>query len=91
MSVPEENGLPEEAHGYRLMTAEIVYSTEDEPEEQSIFVWSDFDHMPDFPRLKRFLDYWQESGSELHSVTVTHIGSREEPACRFSTGSHMVH
>ena len=45
---------------YRLMTAEIVYSTEDAPEEQAIFVWSDFDHMPDFPRLKRFLDYWQE-------------------------------
>ena len=76
---------------YRLMTAEIVYSPADEPEEETVFIWSDFDHMPDFPRLKRFLDYWQTAGGELHSVTVTHIGSREEPAHRFSNGSQLVH
>ena len=81
----------QESTGYRLMTAEIVYSSPDEPEQQEVMIWSDFDHMPDFPRLKRFLDYWQDNGGELHSVTVTHIDAREEPACRFSSGSHLVH
>ncbi len=76
---------------YRLMTAEIVYSTSDDPEDQEVLVWADFDHMPDFPRLKQFLEQWQEAGGELHSVTVTHIGAREEPAFRFSAGSSLLH
>ena len=62
--------------GYRLATAEIIYRMPDHPAILQTFVWQHYDLAPEFPRLKKFLDYWREHiEGELHSVTVSRARS----------------
>jgi len=57
--------------GYRLTTAEILYHLPDHPGVLQSFVWQHLDRAPEFPRLRRFLDFWErEIEGPLHSVTV---------------------
>ncbi|MEK9679627.1 MAG: Usg family protein [Rhodospirillaceae bacterium] len=57
--------------GYRLTTAEILYHLPDYPELLQSFVWQSLDMAPSFPRLKKFLDYWEtQLEGALHSVRV---------------------
>jgi uncharacterized protein Usg len=57
--------------GYRLATAEIVYHLPDHPGLLQSFVWQHYDMAPDYPELRRFLDFWSRSiDGRLHSVTV---------------------
>ena len=57
--------------GYRLTTAEILYHMPDHPGLLQTFVWQDLDLAPEFPVLRRFLDFWRRSlEGKLHSVTV---------------------
>jgi uncharacterized protein Usg len=59
--------------GYSLTTAEILYHLPDFPHLLQIFVWQNHDLFPQFPELKRFLDFWQETlDGPLHSVRVMH-------------------
>lgn len=52
-------------------TAEIIYRLPDYPALLQSFVWQHLDMAPDFPRLKAFLDYWEENlDGEIHSVRV---------------------
>jgi uncharacterized protein Usg len=61
--------------GYRLTTAEILYRLPDYPTFLQTFIWQDLDLNPDFPILKRFLNFWErELDGKLHSVRV--CGSR---------------
>lgn len=77
---------------YRLTTAEIVYHRHEHSGAAETFVWQDFDHLPDFPRLRRFLDFWRDAvGENLYAVTVTHVGDRAEPCWRFGPGSAALH
>jgi uncharacterized protein Usg len=56
---------------YRLTTAEILYHLPDHPRILQSYVWQDFDLAPDFPVLRRFLDFWERSlDGRLHSVKV---------------------
>lgn len=60
--------------GYRLTTAEILYRLPDHPSVLQTFVWQEFDLLPDFPMLKRFLDFWERSiEGRLHSVRVAGV------------------
>ena len=75
---------------YRLTTAEILY--EPLPGQTCRFIWQDFDNMPEFPRLKQFLEHWQATApGELQSVTVTEIAANEQPAYRFLEATHSIH
>ena len=57
--------------GYRLTTAQILYHMPDHPKLLQTFVWQDLDMAPEFPRLSRFLEFWQERlDGKLHSVQV---------------------
>jgi uncharacterized protein Usg len=60
-------------NGYGLTTAEILYRI---PDRQSIlqsYIWQDYDVAPDFPVLRRFLDFWRRTlEGPLHSVRVAH-------------------
>jgi uncharacterized protein Usg len=59
--------------GYGLTTAEIHYHMPDHPKLLQQFVWQEYDIAPDFPTLKKFLDFWQsEIEGALHSVRVAH-------------------
>ena len=56
---------------YRLTTAEILYHLPDHPLILQSYVWQELDINPDFPVLKRFLNFWErELEGKLHSVKV---------------------
>ena len=56
---------------YRLTTAEILYHLPDHPGLLQSYTWQDYDLTPEYPVLRRFLDFWHRSlDGKLHSVTV---------------------
>jgi uncharacterized protein Usg len=56
---------------YRLTTAEILYHLPDHPSLLQSYTWQDYDLTPEYPVLRRFLDFWHRSlDGKLHSVTV---------------------
>jgi uncharacterized protein Usg len=56
---------------YCQATAEIIYRLPDHPALLQSFVWQHLDMAPDFPVLRRFLDYWEEYlDGPIHSVRV---------------------
>lgn len=56
---------------YRLTTAEILYHLPDHPSVLQTYVWQAIDLPPQFPRLIRFLDFWESSlDGKLHSVKI---------------------
>lgn len=57
--------------GYRLTTAEITYHLPDAPRLLQTFLWQHLDMAPKYPRLARFLDFWEaEIEGRIHSVRV---------------------
>lgn len=44
--------------GYSLTTAEILYHMPDHPSLLQSYVWQDYDLSPRFPKLLKFLDFW---------------------------------
>ncbi|HYF24043.1 MAG TPA: protein usg [Caulobacteraceae bacterium] len=65
----------EQLYGRRLTTAEIVYYMPDHPTLLQEFLWQTQDQAPDFPRIRRFLDYWRrEIDAVIHSVSVSYMG-----------------
>lgn len=56
---------------YRLTTAEILYGFPDYPDLLQTYIWQDYDYVPKFPELKKFLDFWaRELDGKIHSVYV---------------------
>ena len=61
--------------GYRLTTAEILYHRPDHPVLLQTFVWQEYDLLPKFPVLNKFLRFWQrELEGKLHSVRIAATG-----------------
>ncbi len=61
--------------GYGLTTAEILYRMPDHPKILQTYVWQQYDLHPEFPELRKFLDFWtRKIDGLLHSVTVAHNG-----------------
>ncbi|WP_374573279.1 usg protein [Phenylobacterium sp.] len=59
--------------GYSLTTAEILYRMPDHPVILQSYIWQEYDVAPEFPVLKKFLDFWTHKlDGVLHSVTVCH-------------------
>ena len=64
-------GFEQQLKGYRLATAEIVYHLPDHPSLLQTFIWQHYDIAPEFPELRRFLDFWKKNiEGRLHSVRV---------------------
>ncbi len=58
--------------GYRLTTANITYHMPDHPHLLQEFIWQNMDIAPRYPKLTRFLDFWErEIEGALNSVRVT--------------------
>lgn len=56
---------------YRLTTAEILYCLPDYPKLLQSYLWQEMDIAPDFPRLTKFLDYWERNiDGRLHTVRI---------------------
>jgi uncharacterized protein Usg len=59
--------------GYGLTTANIFYRLPDYPAIVQSYVWQEYDLHPDFPELRKFLDFWSRClDGKLHSVLVAH-------------------
>jgi uncharacterized protein Usg len=59
--------------GYGLTTAEILYRMPDHPALLQSYIWQDYDLFPEFPTLRKFLDFWVEKlEGPLFKVTVGH-------------------
>ena len=59
--------------GYSLTTAEILYRMPDHPTLLQSYIWQDYDLAPDFPVLKKFLDFWRTTlEGPLFKVIVGH-------------------
>ena len=57
--------------GYELTTAEITYHMPDHPHLLQEFIWQHLDLAPKFPKLHKFLDFWQrELDGPIHMVRV---------------------
>jgi uncharacterized protein Usg len=69
-----ETNLYRQLNGYRLTTAEILYHLPDHPALLQSFVWQQLDVAPDYPVLRRFLDFWTRNiEGRLHSVKVAQV------------------
>lgn len=65
------NALELQLFGWRLTTAEISYRMPDYRDLLQIFVWQELDLTPRFPRLNKFLRYWNDNlDGPVHSVRV---------------------
>jgi uncharacterized protein Usg len=63
--------LIRQLNGYRLTTAEILYHLPDYPALLQSFVWQQLDIAPEYPVLRKFLDFWSHNiEGKLHSVKV---------------------
>ena len=67
------SGFRKQLEGYSLTTAEILYRMPDHPALLQSYLWQDYDLYPDFPTLKKFLDFWIRTlDGPLFKVTVGH-------------------
>ena len=77
---------------YRLTTAEILYHLPDHPALLQSFVWQDLDLAPEFPVLRKFLDFWNRSlDGKLHSVKVASAGLITPAEFRFAGAQLNLH
>jgi uncharacterized protein Usg len=59
--------------GYGLTTANILYSLPDHPAIIQTYIWQEYDLHPEFPELRKFLDFWTRTlDGPLRTVTVAH-------------------
>lgn len=60
-------------NGFSLTTAEILYRMPDAQSLLQTYLWQDYDVAPAFPKLERFLAFWErELDGPIHSVRVAH-------------------
>jgi uncharacterized protein Usg len=71
----------------RLATAEIIYFLPDFPSILQSYVWQFSDVSPNFPRLMKFLTYWETTlEGRIYSVQISHAGLSEPAALRNACG-----
>ena len=59
--------------GYGLTTAEILYRMPDHPALLQSYIWQEYDLFPEFPVLRKFLDFWSRTlEGPLFKVSVAH-------------------
>lgn len=69
----EDDAFLKQLEGYGLATADILYRLSDHPKILQTFVWQTYDLAPEFPELKKVLDFWSHSiEGAIHSVRVAH-------------------
>ena len=76
----------------RLVTAEIIYRLPDHPTLLQTFVWQNYDIAPDFPGLRKFLNFWQRSiEGRLHTVKVASAGLVQPAEYRYVDQVFALH
>ncbi len=76
----------------RLTTAEILYHLPDHPELLQIYLWQDYDLVPELPVLRKLLRFCErELDGNLHSVRVACDTSAKAPASCYAKVSLTLH
>ncbi len=77
---------------YRLTTAKIYYHLPDYPGVLQTYVWQEFDIAPDYPALRKFLDFWKARlDGKLHSVEVAAARSVKSGRVRHANTMRTLH
>ncbi len=77
---------------YRLTTAEILYHMPDHPGLLQTYIWQDLDLAPQFPGLRKFLDFWSRNlDGKLHSIRVASGASIRPAAVRHTDHMRLLH
>jgi uncharacterized protein Usg len=85
-----DQDLPQ--HGYRMATAEILYHLPDHPHLLQSYVWQQIDLAPEFPMLRRFLDFWAHNlEGKLHSVKLAHAPLLNACQINHAVASYRLH
>ena len=59
---------------FRLSTVLITYRLPDYYSILNEFMWQTLDHPPDYPRIYRFLDFWEKNiEAPIHSVQIDSV------------------
>jgi uncharacterized protein Usg len=59
-------------HDRLLTTAEILYFFPDYPTLLQQYLWQDYDRTPEFPCLRKFMQYWNTHlEGRVHSVRIS--------------------
>ncbi|HEY2754056.1 usg protein [Phenylobacterium sp.] len=78
--------------GYSLTTAEILYRMPDHPALLQSYIWQEYDLFPEFPALRRFLDFWSRTlDGPLFKVTVGHCRLIKPAELRALGGEFYLH
>jgi len=78
--------------GYGLTTAELLYRMPDYRNFLNSLVWQEYDLAPDYPRLFKFIEFWNGSiDGPLHSVRFTHRKLIAPGEWRNVVGEFTVH
>ncbi|TLG72172.1 usg protein [Methylocystis sp. B8] len=86
------SGFRLQLEGYGLTTANILYRLPDYPKIIQSYVWQEYDLHPDFPELRKFLDFWRRSlDGPLHSVIVAHANLIKPAEMKLLDGEFSVH
>lgn len=86
------SGFRLQLEGYGLTTANILYRLPDYPKIIQSYVWQEYDLHPDFPELRKFLDFWMRSlDGPLHSVIVAHSNLIKPAEMKLLDGEFKVH
>jgi uncharacterized protein Usg len=78
--------------GYSLTTAEILYHMPDHPSLLQSYLWQEYDLAPRFPKLLKFLDFW--NGNLDGKVSRVRVCSKRliDPAeFRYLDGQFVLH
>jgi uncharacterized protein Usg len=77
---------------FRLTTAEILYHMPDHPGLLQTYLWQELDQAPDYPVLRRFLDFWQRNlDGKLHSVRLASQTLITPGELRHATADFRLH
>ena len=78
--------------GYGLTTAQMYYHMPDYTHVLNTFTWQEYDIAPDFPELKKFLNFWETTlDGALHSVTVASCEIISPSEYHAPSGEFLIH
>ncbi|MBM3561705.1 MAG: protein usg [Alphaproteobacteria bacterium] len=85
------SGFRLQLEGYGLTTANILYGLPDYPKIIQSYIWQEYDLHPDFPELRKFLNFWMRSlDGPLHSVIVAHSNLIKPAEMKLLNGEFKV-
>jgi uncharacterized protein Usg len=78
--------------GYGLTTAEILYRMPDHPALLQSYIWQEYDLFPEFPVLRKFLDFWSRTlDGPLFKVSIAHSRLIKPAELRTLDGDFRLH